>query len=266
MNILSGPRKNSSQENEITETRSSLVSLIIPCYNEEESLPTLFGRLDELRESIKEKPYQLELVLVDDGSNDATWPKLQARFKKDPMVRLLRHKKNAGYGKALKSGFFCACGMEIVTVDADTNYDLREIPALLEHLGSGIDIVTGSPFLNKSNWHYPFHRMILSRGVTILYRLILGHNARNISVFTCGFRAYKREILASVLPIADDFLANAEILVRSLLLQHTVVQFPTTVHMRLHGRSKISIIRTIKSHLQLLWKLWRDGVLPDVAP
>ena len=156
-------------------------------------------------------------------------------------------------------------GDVVVTIDADTNYDLREMPALLECLDKGADMVTASPFMSGGGRRYPIHRLFLSRGVALLYRLVLGRAAGDIATFTCGFRAYRREALADVLPDSDDFLATAEMLVRALLCQRSVAQMPTMVHDRMHGRSKLRLARTIRSHVGFLWTLWLRGTVPGGA-
>lgn len=241
---------------------TTLISLVIPCFNEEESLPTLFERLDQLRRTIDKQRYRLELVIVDDGSNDATWSLLRSRFGSDPTIHLLHHDRNLGFGRALKTGLQTASGEFIVTIDADTNYDLRETPALLECLKDGADVVTASPFMKGGGWKYPLHRLVLSRGVTALYRLVLGRTAGDIATFTCGFRAYRREALPDILPASDDFLATAEMLVRALMRRRPVVQMPTTVHRRMYGRSKLRLGKTIRSHAGFLWTLWRTRGAP----
>ena len=238
------------------------VSVVIPCYNEEESLPTLFERLDALRHILDNNTHRLEYILVDDGSTDATWQKLQATYGGSSLVKLIRTPRNMGYGGALKVGMVAAETDIVVTADADTNYDVREIPKLLAALTPGVDITTASPFLHEGDWHYPAHRFILSRGVVVLYRLALGRAAGDLVTFTAGFRAYRRNVVAAVLPDADDFLANAEIISRALLAGMTVAQIPATIYDRKFGQSKMKTFRMIFRHLDFIARLALGRVKP----
>lgn len=238
------------------------VSLVIPCYNEEDGLPTLFYRLDGLKKLIDHQRYKLEYVLVDDGSTDQSREMLRDKGSKDPNVQVVHNEKNLGYGGALKRGIEASTGDIVITVDADTNYDLRESPRLLAQLEDNIDVVTGSPFMPGGRWNYPMHRFVFSRGVVFLYRAILRHRAQDISTFTCGFRAYRRRALLTILPESDDFIATAELLVRTLLAGYRVRQMPTVIFDRLHGQSKLRTLRTITSHLTFMWRLYRGEVRP----
>lgn len=239
----------------------TLISLVIPCYNEEETLPTLFYRLHDLEMLIDAQRYRLQFVLVDDGSSDNTWEMLNRKFGRDAMVKLVRNPVNLGYGGALKVGLNAADGEFIVTVDADTNYDLRESPRLLDALvESGADFVTASPFMDEGTWNYPVHRFMFSRSVVVMYRHLLGPCAGDIVTFTCGFRAYRKACLPAIMPEANDFLANAEIQVRALLKGLRVVQVPAIVYERKYGQSKLKTLRTIRSHLGLMWRMRRGEV------
>ena len=251
---------------ERTDSMRQTVSLVIPCFNEEDSLPMLFYRLDNLWKTINANLHRLEYVLVDDGSTDASWEMLANKYETDSRVRLIRNVENLGYGAALKRGLEGATGDIIVTVDADTNYDLLETPALIEMMGEGVDIVTASPFLITGGWNYPVHRFFLSRGVVMLYRFLLKEQAQDIKTFTSCFRAYRRKCLPLVTPEADDFLANAEILVRALVTGLSVRQAPAVIFERKFGKSKLKTIKTIFRHLGFMWRLWRGKITPRPSP
>jgi dolichol-phosphate mannosyltransferase len=251
---------------ERTDSMHQTVSLVIPCFNEEDSLPMLFYRLDNLRKTINTNLYRLEYVLVDDGSTDASWKMLANKYEADSRVRLVRHEENLGYGAALKRGLEGATGDVIVTVDADTNYDLLETPSLIQMMGDGVDIVTASPFLTIGIWNYPLHRFFLSRGVVMLYRFLLKEQAQDIKTFTSCFRAYRRECLPLVTPEADDFLANAEILVRALVSDLNVSQVPMVIFERKFGKSKLKTIKTTFRHLGFMWRLWMGKITPRPSP
>jgi hypothetical protein len=101
---------------------------------------------------------------------------------------------------------------------------------------------------------------MLSRSVSRLYRMALRGRGQGITCFTSSFRAYKADVLRSVEFEADDFLANAEILVRVLLAEHRVIEMASRLHVRKTGASKMRIFRTIGRHLGLLRRLLADGL------
>ncbi len=246
--------------NRLEQAGRSHVSVVIPCYNEQEGLPLLFSKLDLLYKQINRRKYCLELVLVNDNSSDATPELLDRHLGDRPYAKVVHNQANLGLGGAIKEGFRRATGDIIVTIDADTNYDQLEIPALLERMTDGVDIVTGSPFMEGGDWNYPFHRYVLSQGVAELYKKVLGARAGNIKTFTCGFRAYRREALAAITPPSDDFLFTAEILVRGLLLGYKVAEYPAVIYERKFGRSKLKTVRTAARHLGFLWRVATNAV------
>jgi len=231
------------------------VSVVIPCYNEEDSLPLLFYRLDHLPNVIDRNRYKLQYVLVNDCSSDKTGEMLRIKYENHSNTVIIDNECNLGIGGAIKRGFDQAGGDIIVTIDADTNYDPLEIPNLLEMMKDDVDIVTASPFKKGGGWNYPFHRFVFSRGVVILYRFVLGKKAGDIQTFSSGFRAYRKEVIGPIRPRADDFLSTTEMLVRALLKGFKVVEYPTVVYERKFGKSKLPTLRTMFSHLVFMKQL-----------
>ncbi|MEG3618608.1 glycosyltransferase family 2 protein [Magnetovibrio sp. PR-2] len=233
------------------------LSLVVPCYNEEEAIPLLAERITELCASLSKREIEAEIIIVDDGSQDCTWDVLQKEFKKVKGTVLCRHEVNSGFGSALKTGLTRAGGDVVVTVDADTNYDLRLAPEMLHFFEAGYDIVTASPFAHGGACDYPIHRYVLSKTVAWLYRYALGADMKPLSVYTCGFRAYRNTVVSNILPDADDFLATSQALIKGLLLGYEIAEMPVKVHPRLHGHSKMKFVRTAFRHIKFLWSLKR---------
>lgn len=129
------------------------LSLVIPCYNEEENVPTLLQRVEAALNQVG-KPY--EVVIVDDGSSDST-PKLLAEaMAKSPWLRVVRMAKNGGQSAAFEAGFEAARGQIIATIDADLQNDPEEIPRLLPMLDEQqVDMITG---WRKERQDTPFRR------------------------------------------------------------------------------------------------------------
>jgi glycosyltransferase involved in cell wall biosynthesis len=116
------------------------VSVVIPVYNEQDSLPRL---LDELHAALDKLGRSFELVLVDDGSTDKSFSLLEERAKNDPALTLVKFRRNFGQTAAMQAGFDHARGDVVVTMDADLQNDPADIARLLEQIDAGYDLVAG---------------------------------------------------------------------------------------------------------------------------
>jgi glycosyltransferase involved in cell wall biosynthesis len=128
------------------------LSVIIPVYNEEESVKHL---VEELHAALDPTGLSFELVLVDDGSSDRTWSLLESFAASDPSLYLIQFRRNFGQTAAMQAGLDAARGRRIVTMDADLQNDPADIPAMLQKLDEGYDLIAGwrkyrkDPFLNR---------------------------------------------------------------------------------------------------------------------
>jgi dolichol-phosphate mannosyltransferase len=146
----------------------SSLSIIVPCFNEADNVRPLAEALAVSLARMAPE-YQIELVLVDDGSSDRTWDELQAVFSAfEPArlgVRLCRHPSNQGLGAALRTGIRSSQGDIVVTTDSDGTYSFDSIPRLVAMLAGGADMVTASPYHPEGGVEgVPAHRLVLSRG------------------------------------------------------------------------------------------------------
>jgi glycosyltransferase involved in cell wall biosynthesis len=129
------------------------LSLVIPCYNEEENVPTLLARVQAALDQTA-KPY--EVIIVDDGSTDSTPTLLRDALAKHPWLRVIRMARNGGQSAAFEAGFEAARGQIIATIDADLQNDPEEIPRLLPMLDEHkVDMITG---WRKERQDTPFRR------------------------------------------------------------------------------------------------------------
>src|SRR5262245_27405399 len=133
-----------------------MISIVIPVYNERDSLAELHG---EIQDVIKQHNLTADLIFVDDGSTDGSWSAIQQLHSNANRVHGLRLRRNFGKSAALAAGFRAAKGDIIVTIDADLQDDPREIPALIEDLKKGSDVVSGW----KQQRHDPWHKVVSSR-------------------------------------------------------------------------------------------------------
>ena len=228
------------------------LSLIIPCYNEEDGIPNLVVLLQPVREKLAEQ-YQVELVFVDDGCRDRTVELITSAYASDDRVRIIRHPRNLGLGAAVRTGFAAAKGDIVVTMDSDCTYPPDQIPALLDLLTAGVDVVTASPYHPQGQViGVPAYRLFLSKGLSRIYQAILHVK---IYTFTALFRAYRQPAAQVIHFESNGFLAMAEILIGALRAGYRVAEFPTALHVRRYGVSKIKVWNTIKEHLRLVFKL-----------
>ncbi|MBI1968623.1 glycosyltransferase family 2 protein [Candidatus Woesearchaeota archaeon] len=228
------------------------VSIIIPCFNEEEGIPHLAAQLDPVIGELQ-KTCAVELIFVDDGSTDRTNALLHHHFGQRKNAKIIRHDVNKNLGAALRTGFQHASGTHIAMLDSDCTYEPKILLTLLGLLDEKTDIVTVSPYhpLGKVE-NVPGWRIFLSKSSSLLYKHLLGSG-----IYTHGamVRAYKREVLENVHSEIHDFLYVSEILIKALLKGYKVTEVPATLRVRQFGASKMKLARTIKSHLGLMGKI-----------
>jgi glycosyltransferase involved in cell wall biosynthesis len=223
----------------------------VPCFNEEAGIPYLASSLRQLNEDLGGE-YDLQFILIDDGSRDRTWDVLEQYFSSRPDTLLLRHPQNRGVSAAIMTGLEqareIACSM-----DCDCSYDPNELKLMLRRLRDGVDLVTASPYhpagsvLNVPGW-----RLLLSRCSCSLYRLVTG---RKLYTFTACMRVYRRSATVQVPLRNSGFLGVAELISRLVLEGKQVVEHPATLEVRIFGQSNMKILRTIFGHLRLLTQL-----------
>lgn len=215
------------------------LSIVVPVYNEEESLRPLYDALTAALERIG-RGY--EIVFVDDGSRDGSFAALRALHECDPRVRVVRLRRNFGKTPALVAGFARARGAIVFTMDADLQDDPAEIPRFLERLEEGYDLVSG--------WKYPRHdpptKTVPSRVFNRIVALTTGVRLHDMN---CGFKAYRREVL-------DDIKLYGELhrFIPVLAQQRgfRVAEVQVRHHPRRYGKSKFGAKRFLRGFLDLL--------------
>jgi len=170
----------------MNETRSEPVeiSVVVPAYNEAESLPEF---LAELRAALDATGQRAEILIVDDGSDDGTPALLAGERARDPRLRPLRLDPRSGQSAALAAGLARARGAVIVTLDADLQNDPADLPRVLAALKDA-DVVSGIRTHRRDTWV----RLVSSRIANATRRLALGDPITDIG---CSFKAYRREAL-----------------------------------------------------------------------
>jgi polysaccharide deacetylase family protein (PEP-CTERM system associated) len=228
------------------------ISIVIPCYNEQETLPYLANTLRTLETELRED-YTPEFIFVDDRSKDATFNKLHELFGAKPNVKIIRHDENQGVAAGIMTGIKAANTEIVCSMDCDCTYDPHELVNMLPLLSEKVDLVTASPYhkqggvRNVPNW-----RLFLSKGASWLYRRAL---RAKLATYTSCFRVYRRSSVVD-LPIKEKgFLGVAEMLGRLDLKGGKIIEYPAILEVRLFGFSKMKTARTIFGHLKLLSRL-----------
>lgn len=164
------------------------LSIVIPVYDERESLRPLY---EELREIAARLEQEVELIFVDDGSTDGSWEVLCDLQAADDRISAIRFRRNFGKAAALAAGFGVARGDPVFTLDADLQDDPREIPRFLEQLQAGHDVVSGWKKLR----HDPWHKTLPSR---VFNRLVGRLTGVRLHDHNCGFKCYRSAVLDEI--------------------------------------------------------------------
>jgi polysaccharide deacetylase family protein (PEP-CTERM system associated) len=228
------------------------LTLVIPCYNEADSLSYLDRTLARFAEKTDDL-FELHCILVDDGSSDATWELLQQHFGGRERFTVLRHQSNRGIAAALVTGFQRAETDYVAALDADCTFDPAQLIDMMALMTDDTDVVAASPMHAQGEMQMvPVWRASLSRGAALLYRCIL-HN--KLTSYTSCFRLYRRCAIESVNVTDPGFCGVTEILGRLDLAGCHVAEYPARLETRVLGRSKIKVVRTIFGHLKLAARL-----------
>jgi glycosyltransferase involved in cell wall biosynthesis len=164
-------------------------SIVVPFYNEQENIPTLYMKITEVMDSIGE-PY--EMVFVDDGSKDNTYKVLSEIYEHDRRVNVVRLRRNFGQTPALKAAFDFARGEIVISMDGDLQHDPEEIPLFIEKIEEGYDLVSGWRYQRKDHW---LMRQVPSRIANWMMAKLSGIDLHD---FGTTFKAYRREILQEI--------------------------------------------------------------------
>ena len=193
------------------------ITIGIPAYNEEKNIAPIITKLKKITDSI---------IVCDDGSSDMT-----SKISQDLGVRVVTHKKNMGYGAAIKSIFLEAKQIQpdiLVTFDADGQHNVEDIEKVIEPVQkSTSDIVIGSRFLNEKNKEIPRYRKIGIKTITGLTNTLTG---TKISDAQSGFRAYSKKTLEKITPSDEGMGVSTEILIKSNKLGLVITEVPIKVN------------------------------------
>ena len=228
------------------------VTVVVPCYNEEHSLPYLANTLRGV-ETTMASDYELHYVFVNDHSTDDTANTLQRLFGDWPRCTIVHHERNHGPTAAILTGLRRARTEVVASIDCDCTYDPYELQHMLPLLTEDVDLVTGSPYHPDGRVrNVPEWRLVLSKSASMLYRMVL---RQKIGTYTSFFRVYRRSVALKVDVQHGGFLGIAEMIGKLDLAGSRIVEYPTTLEVRLLGYSKMKLTRLILGHLALITRL-----------
>ena len=201
------------------------LSIIIPFYNEEGSIETLYNKLTDTLEPLG---LSFEIILVDDGSSDNSNQIARSLQKKDSRIQLITQSINSGKASALNQGFHASIGKIVFTMDADLQDDPKEIPSFLEKIADGYDLVSGW----KKRRFDPLEKKLPSKFFNHITSWVAGIKLHD---FNCGFKAYRREVVEE-LNIYGDLHRFIPVLAHWKGFR--VCEIPVQHHPRSFGESK----------------------------
>jgi glycosyltransferase involved in cell wall biosynthesis len=165
------------------------LSIVIPLYNEEESLPELEAWI---RRVVEAEQYQYEIIMVDDGSSDSSWKVIEKLAAENPRLVGIKFRRNYGKSAALNTGFAATHGKVVITMDADMQDSPDEIPVLYKMITEeGYDLVSGW----KKERHDPISKTIPSKFFNRITRRISGIELHD---FNCGLKSYRKEVVKAI--------------------------------------------------------------------
>jgi glycosyltransferase involved in cell wall biosynthesis len=223
------------------------LSVFFPAYNDAHSLPGLIVRTFQV---LEQNVADYEVIVVNDGSQDDTAKVLEGLGQKyGPRMRVVTHQQNRGYGAALRSGFAAAQKEFVFYTDGDGQYDIGELPRLIERVEPATGLVNGY----KLERHDPAHRIWIGKIYNLCARLLFRIRIRDID---CDYRLIRRALLDQIHLTSTSGTICVE-LVRSLeLSQCEVVEVGVHHYPRLYGTSQFFRLRSLAGTFSQLLRLW----------
>jgi dolichol-phosphate mannosyltransferase len=216
-----------------------MISIVIPAYNEEDSLAPLQAEIGEV---VRQNDHECEVVFVDDGSRDGSWQVIRDLASKQSGVHGIRLRRNFGKAAALSAGFQAAHGDIVLTLDADLQDDPHEIPAFLAALDKGFDVVSGWKRVRHDPWHKVWPSRVFNRVVSWVTGVYLhDHN--------CGMKCFRAEVLREVRLYGE---LHRFIPVLAAARGFRVGEIEIRHRPRRFGHSKYGFRRFVKGFLDLL--------------
>ncbi len=223
------------------------ISVFFPFYNEEENIEKSVREADRFLLTVAS---DYEIIIVDDGSSDATAEIAQNLSRENPKVKVIHHKMNMGYGAALRTGFENCKKEYIFFTDGDNQFDIKELSKLLPYVRD-FDIVAGFRAKRRDN----FIRRLNAMSWKLLVYFLYGLKIKDVN---CAFKIFRREVTENLELKSTWGFINSELLVRAKKLGFTIKQVGVTHYPRQRGKQTGARLRIIFSSLYELFKLRKE--------
>ncbi len=232
----------------------TLLSVVIPAHDEEGCIASMVEHL-QVELSLHRIPH--EIVVVDDGSSDATWSILTELSQRFPMVRPLQNNGDHGFGRAVVCGLDHSQGDAVVIMMADESDDCRDVVHYWEKLNEGYDCVFGSRFMKGGGViDYPRVKLFLNRLANLFLR-VLFHIKLNDT--TNAFKAYRRSAIDGSRPlISPHFNLTVELPLKAIVRGYSWTVIPITWRNRRHGQAKLKINEMGSRYLFICLYVWLE--------
>jgi glycosyltransferase involved in cell wall biosynthesis len=222
------------------------LSVVIPVYDEEDNVRPLY---EGLRKALDNLDVASEILVVDDGSRDETYARLEELAASDPQLKLVELRRNFGQTAALAAGFDHASGDVVVSMDGDLQNDPADIPRLLAEIDKGYDVVSGW----RRDRHDPWLRTLASSAANRLIGVVTGVRLHD---YGCTLKAYRSDIV-SELRLYGEMHRFLPALAHQAGAK--ITEIPVQHHARKHGKSKYGMRRTLKVVLDLMTVKFLSG-------
>jgi len=231
------------------------ISAFFPAYNDAGSIGTLIRAVASLLPKLTD---DYEIVVVDDGSADGTGDLLNRLTQEYPFLKVIHHGINRGYGAALITGF-ANCSKDLIFyTDGDGQYDVEELPLLLNAFGSGVDAVNGFK-ISRSD---PRHRIIIGSIYQQVMRLVFRLQIKDVD---CDFRLFRRSLLQQIQLTCDSGMICVEMMKKFQNRRCRILEIPVHHYHRTYGSSHFFTFKHLTSVLiQVLAAWWKLIVLPNL--
>jgi glycosyltransferase involved in cell wall biosynthesis len=231
-------------KSQLAETVKPQLSIILPIYNEAESLPHL---LKELAPALEATEHTFEIICIDDGSSDGSFEELKKLHLQDERVRLIRFRRNFGQTAAFAAGFNRARGDVVITMDADLQNDPADIPRLLAKIAEGYDVVSG---WRVNRWQEGFLTFLTRKlpSATANWLISTGTGI-HLHDYGCALKAYQHDVVKTI-----NLYGDLHRFIPAIASYYgvTVAEVPVNYRSRKFGRSKYGLGRIIRVLLDLL--------------
>jgi dolichol-phosphate mannosyltransferase len=220
------------------------VSIFIPAFNEEASIRKAIDALSEISNNSN---WEMELIVIDDGSTDRTAEIVEKAIIEYPFLRLVQNESNKGYSEVIKTGFLESTAEFIVWIDADLQNDPRDIPVLLDYLQrENVGIAKG---WRKNRKDSLFRKIVSKVYNRVLMRLFFGLNYNDVNGKP---KALRREFVSKITISSKGWLIDAELVKKAENNGFKVIEIPVRHQIRKLGESKLSIRSIFRTQKYML--------------